>query len=195
MDEFWPKEPRILLKRPNEFWPTREMQTSEKLNAMTRFMIYASVLLTLLKNDPFYLLFMSIVLLVIVITGKTRNFDSMFTNLQPAHNYPNQNRMTKKKCQTPTRKNPFANVLMTDYENNPNKEPACPSDYVTNDIDKVFYSQFPKDKFDVFNTKFEQRQFFSTANTMIPNDQNAFAQYCYGTGPTCKENTKNCKAY
>ena len=193
MDEFWPKEPRILLKRPNEFWPTPEMHITERLNAITRFLIYASVLLTLLKNDSFYLLFMVILLLVIMMTGKTRQIDSMFTSLQPAHNFPKQNRMTKKKCQTPTNQNPFANVLMTDYENNPNRDPACPIDYINDDIDNVFYSKYPRDKYDVFNTKFEQRQFFSTANTMIPNDQNAFAQYCYGSKPTCKEDTKNCK--
>ena len=31
------------------------------------------------------------------------------------------------------------------------------------------------------------RNFYSTANTRIPNDQTAFAEFCYGDMPSCKE--------
>ena len=32
-----------------------------------------------------------------------------------------------------------------------------------------------------------QRNFYSTANTKVPNDQTAFAQYLYGNMPSCKD--------
>ena len=31
------------------------------------------------------------------------------------------------------------------------------------------------------------RNFYSTANTQIPNDQKGFAEFCYGDMPSCKE--------
>ena len=31
------------------------------------------------------------------------------------------------------------------------------------------------------------RPFYSTANTTIPNDQGAFADFCYGSMVSCKE--------
>ena len=31
------------------------------------------------------------------------------------------------------------------------------------------------------------RQFYPTANTSVPNDQTAFAEFCYGNMPSCKE--------
>jgi len=33
------------------------------------------------------------------------------------------------------------------------------------------------------------RQFYPTANTKIPNDQTAFAEFCYGNMPSCKDGT------
>ena len=39
------------------------------------------------------------------------------------------------------------------------------------------------------NLEFEQsmRQFYSTANTIIPNDQESFAEFCYGDMISAKE--------
>jgi hypothetical protein len=31
------------------------------------------------------------------------------------------------------------------------------------------------------------RQFYSTANTRVPNNQKAFAQFCYGNMASCKD--------
>ena len=41
----------------------------------------------------------------------------------------------------------------------------------------------------------DQRHFFTTANTTIPNDQKSFAEFAYGTGPTCKENGIKCAGF
>ena len=97
----------------------------------------------------------------------------------------------------------MSNVLITDYDYNPNKKPAPPS-YNTNvnaDIlnkakqlvsdlhpdqpnisDKLF-----KDLGEQFAFEQSLQPFYSTANTMIPNDQTSFADFCYGSMVSCKE--------
>ena len=103
----------------------------------------------------------------------------------------------------PTSQNPFSNVLMTDYDFNPHKKPAPPS--FTSDINKEILDETKQMVREINNTQpditdklfkdlgeqleFEQsmRNFYSTPNTTIPNDQAAFAEFCYGSMISCKE--------
>jgi Family of unknown function (DUF5762) len=99
--------------------------------------------------------------------------------------------------------NPLGNVLITDYEFNPARPPAEPAyvDEVANNIlnttkqtiaknnpgqpgiiDKLF-----NDLADQFDFEQSMRPFYATANTMIPNDQTGFAEFCYGNMVSCKE--------
>ena len=48
--------------------------------------------------------------------------------------------------------------------------------------DKLF-----KDLGDSFTFDQSMRTWYATANTQVPNDQNAFAEYCYGDMVSCKE--------
>jgi hypothetical protein len=99
--------------------------------------------------------------------------------------------------------NPFSNVLLTDYEHNPTKKPA-PASYTKTTNDeilkqaKAFVKQANPDQPDIadklFNSlgeelQFEQsmRPFYSNPSTTIPNDQQAFADFCYGSMVSCKE--------
>jgi hypothetical protein len=92
---------------------------------------------------------------------------------------------------------------MTDYDYNPNKKPAPPS-FNKNVNDNILKSakqlvqEANPDQPDIadklFNSMgdnlvFEQsmRQFNSNPNTTIPNDANAFAQFCYGSAISSKE--------
>ena len=102
-----------------------------------------------------------------------------------------------------TSMNPFANLQLIDYTMNPNKKPAPPAaNSIINDrilqqakkavidlnheqpdiADKLF-----KDLGE--NLEFEQsmRNFYSNPSTTLPNDQAAFAEFCYGGMISCKE--------
>ena len=104
---------------------------------------------------------------------------------------------------SPTTNNPFGNVLIPDYDYNSQKLPAPPSynDNVNRDIlsqakrmviesnpdqpdiaDKLF-----KDLGDQFDFEQSLRPFNSNPSTTIPNDQAAFADFCYGSMVSCKE--------
>ena len=100
-------------------------------------------------------------------------------------------------------KNPFGNVLLTDYDYNPNKKPAPPSftTYFGTDILKQAKQMVvnanpgqPDIANKLFNDLgnefvFEQsmQPFYSTASTTIPNDQSGFADFCYGSSVSAKE--------
>ena len=103
----------------------------------------------------------------------------------------------------PDSSNPFNNVMVTDYDYNPQKKPAPPAfnKVVEEDIlkqAKQLVSDANPDHPDIANKlfsdmgsnfEFEQslRPFHSTPSTTIPNDQGAFAEFCYGSMISCKE--------
>ena len=99
--------------------------------------------------------------------------------------------------------NPMSNVLLTDIQDNPDKKSAPPSflpevhSNITSsakkmienvnksnpNIDKRIFSGLGEN----FDFDTSMRQFTSTANTRIVNDQGAFAQFLYGNMPSCKD--------
>lgn len=106
----------------------------------------------------------------------------------------------------PTSKNPFNNVMPTDYYSDPEKKPAAPS-YNKNTQDKIYesakqlVSEINPDQPDIAEKLFSDlgekinleqslRPFHSNPSTTIPNDQTAFANFCYGSMVSCKENNK-----
>lgn len=104
---------------------------------------------------------------------------------------------------TPTPDNPLSNVLVPDYGYNVDKKPAPPSftqkgsNTILENAKKMVVEQNPgqpdiADKLfgDLGDEMvFEQslQPFYSNANTSIPNDQGAFAQFCYGGMISAKE--------
>ena len=104
---------------------------------------------------------------------------------------------------TPKANNPYNNVLITDIVDNPTKLPALPAYYPETEkeiLDKTkeaiqkMNPTFPNMAEKLFASlddhfEFEQsaRQFYSNPSTTIPNDQGAFAEFCYGEMISCKE--------
>lgn len=99
------------------------------------------------------------------------------------------------KCTKPNLQNPFMNVLVSDYKDKPTKEKACDitSEKVKDDMEKYFTNDLFRSVDDVFDKNYSYRQFYTTPNTTIPNDQESFAKWLYyKEGKTCKENNLNC---
>ena len=109
----------------------------------------------------------------------------------------------KKDYQVGTTKNPFGNVLLPEIIDTPNRKPATPSftpevaENITTNTKKLVQELNPTIKntdkqlfgnlTDEFYLDQSNRQFFSTANTRVANDQGAFAQYLYGDMPSCRD--------
>jgi hypothetical protein len=104
-----------------------------------------------------------------------------------------------------TKKNPFSNVLLTQINDDPNRKSAPPSfnvdvdESITSNVKRAVQMMNPTikntnkqlfgDLYQNFELDNSNRQFFSTPNTRVANDQGAFGQYLYGTMPSAKEST------
>ena len=105
--------------------------------------------------------------------------------------------------QAPTPQDPLMNVLLTDIQDRPTRPAAEPAfnpkverdinesaqQFVVEDMggnpnleDRLF-----RDLGDNYEFSNSMRNYFATPNTKIPNDQHAFAEYCYGAMISCKE--------
>lgn len=92
-------------------------------------------------------------------------------------------------CQMPTVNNPFMNVMVTDYGNNPNRPPACDQQVVQNDIDNKWSNNLYRNVNDVWD-KTNGQQSYETQNwTTIPNDRDAFQKWLFTIPYVCKDGT------
>ncbi|VBB18293.1 hypothetical protein YASMINEVIRUS_756 [Yasminevirus sp. GU-2018] len=99
------------------------------------------------------------------------------------------------KCRKPTVDNPFMNPSVADF-NSEDVPVACNADDedIKKSIDLKFNEDLYRDIEDVFDRKNSQRQFYTIAHN-IPNDQEAFAKWCYKFPTTCKTNQERCLRY
>lgn len=200
--KFWIYDPNVLLDKNKIFdlWPLESMSREEKLNAISKFVIYLTLIGIFLFRS-IKLLFTGIITLVILIfsyfilNNRSKKLNEAFSNAnlyqQFKHNYTN-----------PNTKNPVMNVLLPEIQNNPHRLPAAPSyntdveEQINNSTKDIIKQNFDDQSIDekLFNDlgdkfQFEQsmRQFYSTANTRVPNNQKDFAQFCYGNMASCKD--------
>jgi len=215
---FWYENPNIIFNPEYifEFFPTDNMSYSQKMNAATRTVLLLTIIGFIITQSVRLLIIsiITIITIYVVYTETQKDKIKMNNKKQTRENYKNRNvgkdllkkndiSISPNTFDIPSKKNPLSNVLITDYDYNPNKKPAPPS-YNTNvnaDIlnkakqlvsdlhpdqpnisDKLF-----KDLGEQFAFEQSLQPFYSTANTMIPNDQTSFADFCYGSMVSCKE--------
>jgi hypothetical protein len=101
-----------------------------------------------------------------------------------------------------TKKNPFGNVLLTDIGDNPERKAAAPSfnpdvyDEIDSSVKKQTQmlnpgiintnKQIYGDLYENYQLSNSMMRFYSTPNTRIANDANAYAMYLYGNMPSGK---------
>jgi Family of unknown function (DUF5762) len=209
---FWYQDPNILLHKNyiTEFFPLTSMTFNQKLNALSRTIIFATILIFAFTRTLGTLIASFITLLsvyALFINNLKEGFEDNINDgddgelNNPAVDYLKQNNIDipKHPFQSPSSRNPFGNTLLTD---DVHRKPAPPiiNLKVKNDIleqaKKLVKEANPgqpdiTDKlFTNLNDKlgFEQslRPFHTNPNSTIPNDQGAFTEFCYGTMNSCK---------
>lgn len=186
-DQLWINDPTILTNkhRLTEFFPIETMKTTEKINAVTRLLIYLGVLLSIIYMSSEYM-FIPLVGMAIIYVINLHSPQLI------------GGAIFDKPVQMPTVDNPFMNVLISDYVDNPNRKPAgdIEDPEVKALIDKHFNDGLYKDVNDVWDHNNSQRQFYTNPSTTIPNDRESFAKWCWGTPMTCKDgNLQRCLKY
>ena len=219
---FWSENPNILLQSNYifEFFPIDSMSYNQKLNAISRT-VFILTLISFLFTRSFRILIVgTITLVAIYLLHYNNTLEKEKTNrgsLQYKENFANpaleilkekgvnmdSTNIDTSTFDTPVSSNPFSNVLLPDYDYNPQKKPA-PASFTQNNgneilkqakqlvvdanpgqpdiADKLF-----KDLGEEFVFEQSLQPFYSNAATTIPNDQAGFADFCYGSMISCKE--------
>lgn len=208
---FWGEDPNVLfdIQYVTEFYPSDTMTQAQKLNAITRTVIIMTVAGSFFTN---YFRLWVIALMTLAAIWYLYYYQSKVKKVRFAENFTNEEKvketMTSQELpqdlfDAPKPNNPFGNPLLTDFNNAENKKPAPPSynkrinDKIVTQSKQSILDNNPEQPYitnKLFsglddNLAYEQsmRPFYSLPNTTIPNDQTAFADFCYGSMVSCKE--------
>lgn len=220
--KFWSENPNVLLDPTYvfELFPTESMCYSQKLNAVSRLVIILTII-GFIFTRSIRLLIISVVTLLSIYylnyhkatekedidahkqyleqNGISEPFESPAIDLLRKNNIPISNDIFME----PAVDNPFSNVLLNDYDYNPDKKPAPPinkpdvSAKILEEAKQLVQNMNPSQP-DIASKLFKDlgnqyvfeqslQPFYSNPSTTIPNDQAAFADFCYGSMVSCKE--------
>ena len=172
-----------VFKRENllDFWPSDRQTAKERVESTTRFIAYAMALLFIIRRDGRVVMLGALVLAVM--------YALYFNNMIPdgARSVFVSRGLTG--VTLPTVENPMGNVLMGEYSSDPNRSAAAWYPSVRSEVQADFAAIHPFEK-----SRDYERNFYTTANTTIPNDQAAFAQAAYGRpfAPQCRDTPGAC---
>lgn len=196
MENIWFKDVKHLFTENNfnKFIPSKDMTFAEQLNTLVRLSIYFSILVYILKKDT--IIFM-IPIFTCVFTYFIYSIDTQ--NKTNEHMFLDNKNLVKdihtdEICKKPTENNPFMNVLMNEYVQDPERKQACniSNTAIRNQSQKFFDRKLYRSVGDIFNREASDRQFITNPITTIPNDQQSFGEFLYGKMKnTCKENNGN----
>tara|TARA_B100001094_G_scaffold324599_1_gene377446 strand:- start:903 stop:1520 length:618 start_codon:yes stop_codon:yes gene_type:complete len=187
---FWGDNIQVLfnIKYLKEFIPTEKMSFTQRLNAISRFIIYYFTLLSIYNNNFKNILYCILLLIVIYYIY---NINKNKYNTEPYNNFENQNSNdienedNKSKYTSSTKNNPFMNVLLNELSEGERK----PANYCDKNIEDNFSNNIYSDIEDIFNRKTASRQFYTNPVTTSVNDQTNFAKFLYNK-PSCKNGDK-----
>lgn len=188
-ERIWYQDVSSFINKENFFkiLPFEHMTLEEKLNAITRFFLYLSILLTLIRVDYRYLIMgITIALLTIPIY----EFENKERKIAEKFLYKNNvNILNNNLCSSSSIDNPFMNPSITDIKYSPDRPEACPVEnpIVKEQIEANYDKRVFRDVTDIFGRDTSAREFYTVPSTTIPNKQGEFAEWLYGTGATCKE--------
>ena len=195
---FWVNDPNVLFKKDKitEIWPTANLTFNEKLNAITRLVLLLTLVGMFFENRTQLGITGLVTVMCIVLLHNVK------TKPREGFSGKNLEDVVDENSTMPTTENPVMNVLLTERKDNPKREPAAPSynkkivKKINEDTMKYVEKNFEDPKIseklfqdlgDKFTFDRSMRQWYSTPNTQIPNDQASFADWCYGDMVSCKE--------
>jgi hypothetical protein len=201
---FWLYNPNILFKSGeiSNIWPANNMSFEEKLNAISRLVIILTLLGYLITKNIKIMLsgFVTLGTIILLFFSKRSSKKKEgFTNTAIYN-------ILKPNYTEPSVVNPAMNVLLTEINDNPNRNEAAPAfipiveadinektkKFVASNFDDTTIDQrLFNDLGDSFSFDQSMRAWYPMPNTTIPNDQKSFADYCYGDMLACRDETNN----
>lgn len=174
MEPLWINDPSVLFSRDTwfKFVPMSYMDIPTSLNAIVRFTVYFSIIMSM--TDSKYLIAIPIVLVLTVVAEK------VFPQVRSLEAFKNAASILETYTR-PTPTNPFMNPLLTEITDNPNRADAAPvtSKKVKREIEKAFQhtSDIYMDTSDRFDMAQSMKTFHTLQSAKIPNDQDGFLKF------------------
>lgn len=161
-----------------DFWPSERQTAKERVEATTRFIVYATGVVFVIRRDPRVVMLGLLVLVVLYMLY----FNNMIPDGERAVSAAGNFTM-------PSYENPMGNILMGEYSTDPERPPAAWYPSVREEVRNEWKKIHPFER-----VRDAERNFYTTASTTIPNDQTAFAQAAYGRpfAPQCRDSPEAC---
>jgi len=166
----------------SDFWPTNRQSAKNRVESTTRFIVYASALVFLIRKDARVLLLGLLVLVALYVmyfNGLIPDGSRLaVSNVAPLAGFT-----------MPSLDNPMGNVMLNEYIDDPSRPSAAWYPSVRSEVRKEWDQIHPFER-----VRDAERNFYTTPNSMIPNDQAAFAQAAYGVpfSPQCRDDPSAC---
>ena len=209
--QFWIQDPTVLLRKDQiaQLWPTESMTSAQKLNAVTRLVVVLTIVGYSATKNTNVLVTAFVTIGLVVLLYFINRSDKKVSFL--SEGFANKGNDTKRKVsfQEPEQINPMMNVMPSQINDHPSRDPAAPSfvpkveEEINRAVQKNVVASLTEGTPDMAQAvdrrlfqdlgdqlQFDQsmRNFYTTPNTQVPNDQKAFAEFCYGDMPSCKDN-------
>lgn len=155
-----------------KFWPTPKQSAKDRVLATTRFILYASCILYVIRRDNRILLIGSLALVVLYIMYKNGMISESFNPRYTGDS---------------TGTNVMDNVMMQDYVDRPDRPRAnLDPKLLKENWDRIHPYQEGR--------WFAEHNFYTAPSSTIPNDRDEFLQGAYPSmfKPTCRENSMMC---
>ena len=203
----WIDDPGVFFNKNTlfELWPNENMTRTQKINAISRLVIYMTFIGVFLFRSVKILITGIVTLGVLVVVYYVlikKNNDFAKQKMKEGFSDESMYQKVKHNFTSPNTPNPAMNILLPEIYDNPQRLVAAPlynkavekefNESVQNIVKKNFNDDKIDEKLfketgDKFEFEQSMRQFYTTANTMVPNSQKDFAQFCYGNMASCKD--------
>lgn len=178
-EQIWYKDPAVLFSKESwyKFVPMVNMPVTEALNAVLRFTIYFTAIMTATTGETQYFLIIPLVMVATVL------FDQVLpdgTTLEP-FSIKTAIKGGKESYTMPSNNNPFMNVLLTEIKDDPNRPDAAP--VTRRDVKEKMYKSFQHtsdmymDTSDLFDQTQAMRTFHTIQSATVPNDLDGFKKW------------------
>jgi hypothetical protein len=179
-----------------QFWPNDRQTATERAQATTRFIIYATCIVYLIQRDVRVFALGGLVIGVLFYMYKNQMIQG-YDSVRPAYSDARPAGMPGGRVQMPSADNPMGNALLTDIKDNPDRPPAAWYPSVKNKIENLWAKIHPfdtergKDRGKLWQYDASSRFYTAPNNGLVANDQTAFAQASFGVpfSPMCKDDS------
>lgn len=190
-----------------EFFPTQDQTLEERMNSLTRLVIFTSVALSMYQSSSKPMHFGAVLLIGLIVMWRnqtvTQSIDTFVPTPQVLGNSQQMSQDTVKDkhklledakplnlpCRMPTLENPMMNPL---YGEDPRTPEACRGPGVQEMAANFLDQQLRDDPEDLYGKNQMQRQFYTTPVTTVVDDRDKFANWLYRDSANCKQDGSEC---